>query len=139
MEIDITDFAMAAEPFEFAASVAERGQDAGAQTWQNALREASETPLLTTEEQLQALRDHVQGMGFGEDVQTYDAQQCNALFIQLISGDLREAGWDDSFPDEFDWQAYQEQIEAGRVSGRFFRCDIKESEHFGRIFYYLGD
>lgn len=57
MEIDIADFFTSADPFEFSASIAERGQNAGPQTWANAKEQAADAPLLQTEEQLEALRD----------------------------------------------------------------------------------
>lgn len=139
MEVDITDFITNENAYDYSGSRAERGDNAAQQTWGNAMVEAARKPMLTTEEQLQALRDHVQAMGFGAEVQTYPADQCNALFIQLISGDMREAGMDDSFPDEFDWKAYEERQSEGHISGNIFRCDIPGHESFGRIFYQLSD
>lgn len=68
MEIDITDFVKSAEPFHYSASRAEMGANAAGITWANAKGEAASTPLLTTEDQLQALKDHVQAMGFGDEV-----------------------------------------------------------------------
>jgi hypothetical protein len=122
MEIIITRFFNEAETFEFSASRAERGENAGPETWRNAMTEAASKPLLVTEEELQALRDHVQGMGFGHEVQTYDAVQCNALFIQLISGDMREVeglATDDS--GDIDWTAYEALSQEGTISGLMFK------------------
>lgn len=132
MEIDITDFVMNEEPFNYSASAAEMGTRAGQITWLNAKEEGARKPLLTTEEQLQALRDHVEDMGFGGEVQGYDANACNALFIQLISGDMREAGMDDVDLEDFDWTEYTARSEQGQVSGSIYRGDN------GRIYYYLG-
>ena len=92
MEIDITNFFNNAEPFDFSASVAERGENAGRDTWNNAKREGAASPLLTTPEQLDALRSYVKGFGAWDDdeIAAWDDAECNALFIQLISGDMRE-------------------------------------------------
>lgn len=137
MEIDITNFVKNAETWDFSGSIATHGPNAAKNTWNNAKREAATSPLLTTEEQLQALRDHVQSMGFGDEVQTYPADECNVLFIQLISGDMRENGMEDCDIDDFDWSAYQERIQEGQISGNIFICDIPDHEHFGHIFYCL--
>ena len=77
MEIDITAFFKNSDPWQFSASKAEIGQNAGSITWNNAKQEASESPLLTTEEQLQALRDHVQGMGLAK--RCSNTAQMNAM------------------------------------------------------------
>lgn len=135
MEIDVTNFFKNAEACEFSASRAELGDDASRITWSNARREAAETPLLTTDDELQALRDHVQSMGFGDDVQAYGAEECNALFIQLVSGDMRELEslcmGDDG---EIDWTEAHSLTEEGTIGGNLYRGD-----GFGRIFYYLGN
>jgi hypothetical protein len=132
MEINITDFVTRGETWDFTGSIATHGPNASRLTWDASLEEASATPLLTTEDQLQELRDHVQSMGFGDDVQSYDSIQCNALFIQLISADMRECGLEISDIDSFDWQEYENECEAGQVTGAIFKgCD-------GNIYYYLG-
>jgi len=132
MDIDITRFVLDLDPYEFSASFAEIGPNAARITWGNAKEQAKDSPLLESEEELQALRDHVQGMGFGEEVQQYGAEECNALFIQLISGDMRESGMDGDM-ESFDWEEYHEQCEAGQLAGRIGQWDD------GRIGYYLGD
>ena len=131
MEIDISSFFAEAEPFEFSASAAERGQNAGPETWANAMREAAASPLLTTEDQLDALRDHVRGFGAwsAEEIAAWSADECNALFVQLISGDMREAGFDEC--EAPDWAQYEADASEGRISGNMF-------PHEGRIFYTLS-
>ena len=133
MDIDITRFVMEEDSYEFSASVAEIGANAARITWDNAKQQAKDSPLLSSEEELQALRDHVQGMGFGEEVQQYGADDCNALFIQLISGDMREAGMDSDDMEVFDWSQYEIDCQAGQLAGRIQQWDN------GRIGYYLGD
>ena len=135
MEIDITDFFENAEPFEFSASRAERGENAGPETWQNALHEACRAPLLTTEDQLDALRDYMRDFGAWdkEEIDNWTSDECNALFIQLISGDIREIeGLCMGDNGEVDWQEYERLAECGTISGNIFKTD------YGRIYYSLS-
>ena len=106
MEIDITSFFENAEPFEFSASRAERGENAGPETWANAVREGTDSPLLTTPEQIAALRRYVEDFGAwdAEEIVGWSDAECNALFIQLVSGDIRKAGLDNGEPN---WEAYE--------------------------------
>lgn len=109
MEIDITRFFESADPFEFSASRAERGQNAGPETWANAKQEGADAPLLTTPEQMQALRDHVKEFGAwdAEEIAAWDDIECNALFIQMVSSAMREADLDSGEPD---WEAYEAML-----------------------------
>ena len=134
MELDITEFVLNTEPFDFSASIAERGPNAGPDTWANAVREAKEKPLLTAPDQIDEFRDYAGTFGAWDDEirAAWSDNECNALLIQLISGDMREAGMDDCFPDEFDWTAYQQRSEAGQISGNISKGDD------GRIWYYIG-
>lgn len=127
MEIDITRFVNDADPFEFSASLAERG---GHETWRNAVAEGESSPLLTTPEQLDALRAYMKGFGAWDDeeIAAWTDAECNAIFIQLISGDMREAGNIDL--DDFDWEAYEAD---DSLSHTIFLGDD------GRIYYYLGN
>ena len=134
-EIDITRSVLEADPYEFSASRAERGDNAGPETWRNAVQEGTDSPLLTTEEHLDALRQWAKETGAWDAAAraAWSPAECNALFIQIVSGDMREAGIDDCFPDEFDWEAYQARVEAGQINGNIYRADD------GRIYYYLGN
>ncbi len=131
MEIDITRFFYNAEPFNFSGSRLERGNNAAQETWDNALEEAERSPLLTTNDQLTALRDHMRGFGAWDDMEITDwtKVQCNAMFIQLVSGDMRESGLD---TDEINWGKYEKAADEGRVPGNIYRGDND------RIYYYLG-
>lgn len=133
MEIDITTFVREADPFEYSASYAERGENAATETWRNALALAARAPLLHTGEALDALRAYMKGFGAWEDkeIEAWSADECNALFIQLVSADMREAGMDDV--DEFDWEEYEHRVAFGESSGRIYRGDD------GHIYFYLGD
>jgi hypothetical protein len=87
MEIDITSFFENAEPWKFSHSIAEGGPSAGSDTWRTALSEAAEAPLLKTPEALDALRGWARSSGGWEkdEIDAWSADECNALFIQLVS------------------------------------------------------
>lgn len=137
MEIDITDFVLSCDPGLFSASVAEFGPSAGRITWNYAIDEARLSPLLHTQEALEIMRQWARGSGGWEksEIAAWGAEDLNALFIQLISGDMREMGLDECDPNEFDWDAYRERSDGG---GCIYVCDIAGHESEGRWFYYLG-
>lgn len=140
MEIDITEFVTGdAEPFEFSRSRAEAGQDAGPTSWRNALGEAAERPMLTTEEHLGAMRDWAKSSGGWDDeeIAAWSDNEINALFVQLVSGDMREAGMNECDMDEFDWEEYERRASEGQISGNIYRADVPGHESFGRLFYTL--
>ena len=116
MEIDITAFVENADPFDYSHSIAEGGENAGADTWNAAMTEATSSPLLTTPDQLEALREYVKDFGAwsDEEIAAWSDAECNALFIQLISGDLREAHLDGELTEDA-WADYE------RRAGNIFR------------------
>ncbi len=130
MEINITSFVQNEDPFEYSASVMERGENAGQETWNNAKNMAP--VLLDTEDKIEALRKYVKDFGAWDDeeIASWDDNECNALFIQLISGDMREASMLDI--DDFDWDQYEKDASAGRISGNISRADD------GQIYYQLN-
>ena len=134
MEINITQFIAEEDPYNFSGSVAEHGDNVAQITWSNAKRKGERSPLLTTPEQLDALRAHVKEFGAWDkdEIASWSDIECNALFIQLVSGDMREAGMDDVDLEDFDWEDYEQRAHAGQISGIIFRADD------GQIYYYLG-
>lgn len=92
MDIDITSLSDL-DAFPLSHSQAEGGPTAGPDTWNAAKRQANETALLDTEEKLQAFRDWVKPSGGWEDeeIDAWTPQECNALFLQWVAGDIREA------------------------------------------------
>jgi hypothetical protein len=133
MEIDITDFVTNEDPFDYSHSQAEGGPNAGRHTWQAAKTMAP--MLLDTPEKIKALREYVKGFGAwnDEEMAAWDDIECNALFVQLISGDMRSAGLDDVEIEDFDWAKHEEDAAEGRISGHIYRGDN------GRIYYALSD
>lgn len=131
MEINITSFVNDEDPFDYSASRAERGDNAGPETWNNAKNQAP--LLLDTSEKIEALRDYVKDFGAwdSEEIAAWDDNECNALFIQLISGDMREAGMDEVDLEDFDWEEYERRAKQGTISGNIYRGDD------GQIYYSL--
>jgi hypothetical protein len=131
MEIDITRFCKENDPADYSASVAEIGDNASKITWNAAMRESAHAPLLTTPAQIDALREYVKGFGAwsDEEIAAWSDTECNALFVQLVSGDLREGGLETFSEDE--WIDYSERSANGQASSNLFR----DSE--GRVYYCL--
>ena len=132
MELNITKFFNEAEPSNYSASRMEKGDNAGPLTW-NAAKEAfDEHLMLDTPEKVDALRDYARGFGgwTKEEIDGWTVQECNALLIQMISGDIRETP--DMEPGSWDWELYEEMGQAGTVSSRLFKGID------GEIYYYLG-
>jgi hypothetical protein len=136
MEIDITTLTTEADMFEFSASMAERGMNAGPETWANAKAEAEARPILS-DDQLPEFRDYMRGFGAwdADEINAWDATECNALFVQFVAGDLREAEslCPGDGPGGIDWEAYAKLAEEGTCSGRIYPGDD------GKIYAYIGD
>jgi hypothetical protein len=130
-EIDVTKFVMNEQPEHYSASRAELGDNAGRITWSAAMREAEHKPLLTAPEHFDALRQWAKETGAWDAAEraAWSDDDCNALFIQIISSDMRDMGLDDCFVDEFDYEAWCEKHDGG---GSLYPGDN------GRWYYYLG-
>lgn len=91
MEINITSL-LDLPAFNLSHSRAEGGENAGRNSWQAAMDQAEETALLDTPEKLEAFRDWVADTGaWDEDERNaWTPQECNALFLQWIAGDVRQ-------------------------------------------------
>lgn len=124
MEIDITNFFLNRDASEFSASIAETGyKDIAKRTWKSALKEAENFPLLTTEEECNTLKKYAKDFGAwsDEEIEAWTPQECNALFIQLVSGDIREGNLDKVSVSDDDWHEYEKDSEYGRCSGNIYR------------------
>lgn len=123
-------------PFDLSNNAATLGEDVSRLTWQ-ASREAAQSikpPLLDTDEKREAFRDFVKSSGgwTREEIAGWSDEELNALCLQWIAGDIREA-FGDAEPAEWDWQEYEKDAQAGRIAGRLFRADD------GRVFFYIGN
>ena len=101
------------------ASVAEIGDNAGQITWEASQEEVEDWILLDTEEKKDAFRAFVKSSGGWSEEETaaWNDAELNALLLQWIAGDIREAGLDCEDPD---WISYQNLIDHGQVAGNLF-------------------
>ncbi|OYW62710.1 MAG: hypothetical protein B7Z31_00120 [Rhodobacterales bacterium 12-65-15] len=122
---------------DYSASVAEIGANAGADTWRAAVDDSPDYMLLDTDEKREAFRGHVRGFGGWDDAEiaAWSDVELNALFLQMIAGDMREAGLHAGMTAE-EWQAYQEAAEAGRCASNICGGPLSTD---GEIYYYLGN
>ena len=143
MEINITHFVRTAETHELSGSVAELGKDAAKITWNNAVREAASTQLISQDD-----RDEFErwvrefGAWDHDEIEAWSLDECNALLIQYISGDLNELEslcYSDS--DEFgiDWRKAKKLSSKGTISGNIFKGDIEGHPGYGRVYFYMGN
>lgn len=89
MDINITSL-LGTDMYEFSHSAAEGGENAGRNTWKAALE--GPRPLLNTPEEVEAFRGYVKKFGAWdyEEIAAWDENECQALFLQFIAGDVRE-------------------------------------------------
>jgi hypothetical protein len=112
MEIDITDFYHNACPKDYSASVAEIGDNAGADTWRAACDDSEDYFMLDSEEKRDAFRKYVREFGAWSDdeITAWSDKELNALFIQFVSGSMRdqECEQDEEYSDisEFNGRFY---------------------------------
>lgn len=136
MDLNITAFVNETNAYDFSGSMAERGKNAAKETWTNALEEAKERHLISTPDELRSFRAYVKGFGAWDDeeIQGWSVDECNALLIQMISGDLRELQnlCPGDGPGDIDWQEAEPLQEEGRCSSNLY-CNGED------VFYYVGD
>lgn len=135
MEINITNLFSPNSSFipdEISASAAERGENVGQYTWRNALESANTFSFLKTEEEKQEFRDWIKGFGAWEEeeINSWTDQELNALFLQFVAGDVREAFHDEDF-DDWDWEDYENRANEGTISGNLFFNN-------GEVFFNIG-
>lgn len=131
MDINITAyFTNDLAPMDFSASVAEIGNNAGRDTWSAAIEESADLDLLDTEEKRIAARAYFQTFGAwdSEEVNAWTNTELNALLIQCISGDIREASeYLEQSP--VNWAGYAADENKG---GNMYQGTDNE------IYYYMG-
>lgn len=137
MEIDITDFIRTAETHDFSASRMELGNDAAKITWNNAVREASSTQFITdtTRDQFESwARDF--GAWEAAEIAAWSLNECNALLIQHIAGDLNELEslpWSDTDEFNINWKKADRLSNEGIIGGNIYKGDN------GRVYFYMGN
>ena len=133
MELDITEFFNTATPSLYSANAMEMGDAVGQITWHNAWLSSMDYPMLRTDEQVEGFCRHVKSFGAwsDEEIAAWSRQELNALLIQMISGDIREAGLDTKNPD---WGSYEQGVQDGLYSGR-----LSHGHDTGEVFYNIDD
>lgn len=112
------------EPSELSGSVAERGANAGPETWANSVAAATESPVLADDSEREAVREWAGEFGAwsDEEINGWSNEELDALVLQYAAGDLRELQSchpGDGLGD-VDWDGAEEDMREGRVSGNLF-------------------
>lgn len=136
-ELDITHLLTSEDftPFDLSNNRATLGDNAGQLTWQASKEAAGAIPsLLPTPEHKDAFRDFVRETGAWDDeeIAAWSDTELDALLLQWIAGDIREA-FGDAEPSEWDWAQYQADSDQGRVSSRLFKADD------GRVYFSISN
>lgn len=129
MELNITNIINNADPFNYSASAAELGLNAGKVTWNAATRDAD--ALLSGENfDREAYDAFFDGFGAWDDAtrEEWSDTEFRALMLQFIAGDMREANIHPNMTDE-EWEEYEASDNAGRI-GR---------GNDGQVYYYIGE
>lgn len=128
-ELDITRlFAdeSAFVPFDLSNNRVTLGDNAARLTWEASVQCSKDTvpPILDTEERREAFRSFVkESGGWSEgEIAAWSDTELNALCLQWIAGDIREAFGDADCAD-WDWADYQTRAERGSISSRLFKTD----------------
>lgn len=111
---------MGEDAFNYSASAYEMGENAGRITWNN----AKDGPqLLRDDAQREAFKEWIADFGAWNEGEreAFTDQELNALLVQFVSGDIREAGADSL--EEIDPAQLQVDQEEGRVPSYLFQDD----------------
>ena len=141
MELDVTEIVadMLANDTActISASHAELGENAGSITWANALTYRPQP--LTEPEHFEAFREFAGGFGAWDDdeIAAWSDDECNALCLQFIAGDLREL--QGLAPDEdggIDWPEAEKLMAEGTVSARLYGGSLTSD---GRTYFDISE
>lgn len=129
--IDITEFFNSCNPKYYYASRAELGINAGQITWENAVDKVDDYRPLDTAGKVDAFRLFAFNSGGWNDaeVNAWSDDEVNALCIQWISGDMREAGIDQQ---PVDWEQYESDCERGQCASRIYGGPMSTN---GRVYF----
>lgn len=133
MEINITSYFTHVHSNLCSGSMATHGKNVAQTTWANSMMAAGniEKPLLSNPEEIKAFIEHMASMGFSdaEEMGNWPANEVQALFIQLISGDINENEHLSDDLDDCDFEAYEGDES---TASSIFKGDD------GQVYYYLG-
>jgi hypothetical protein len=136
-EIDITHLIGSDEfvPFDLSNNRATLSDNAGELTWQASVETAqSIVSLIPTAEHKEAFRDFVRSSGgwTRDEIEQWTDTELDALLLQWVAGDIREA-FGDADPSDWDWAQYEEDARDGRISSALFCTED------GRIFFSISN
>lgn len=130
MELNITNIVNNADPFNYSASAAELGLNAGKVTWNAATRDAD--ALLSGDNFDREEYDvFFKGFGAWDDAERAAMSDTDfrALMLQFIAGDMREADINSNMTDD-DWVVYEAD---DNKAGRIWRGDD------GQVYFSIGE
>src|SRR5688500_18487247 len=110
MEIEVTHLMKRHDEMgEFSASRAERGNNAGPETWASALAEAEERPLITPDQAEELIKHFAEyGAWTMDELRAMTHTELNALLIQFVASEIRER---EAYPTLREWRKAQERGE----------------------------
>lgn len=124
LEISVHRLVDDVDPSTLSASVVERGVNVGPETWSNSVACATESPLLTTDDERRRAREFFAEFGAWDDseISGWSNEELDALVLQYAAGDLREA--QAVCPGNglagINWRRFAKESEAGTISGNLF-------------------
>lgn len=130
MEINVTHMVDDADSMiELSGSQMEHGKDAARITWNNSKAYGAESPLLKTDEEREAAREHFADYGAWseEEIAAWSEEELQAITCQDVAAAIREAEIAHG-----DYAEYERLCEQGTLSGRLYRGDD------GQWYFYLG-
>lgn len=120
-ELDMT-FLLDLDPRELSGSIAERGENAGPETWANAVQAAPGLKLDASG--AEDVRKWAAGFGAWEEeeIAAWSTDECAALVLQYCAGDLRElqALAPGEGPGGVNWGKAEELAQEGTISNTLY-------------------
>lgn len=131
--IDVSRLISDVDPFDLFASRAERGTNAGPETWANAKATAEAAPLDIDDRD--GVREFFKGFGaWGDDeIAAWSDADLDALVLQYAAGDLREMQSlcpGDGLAD-VDWEEAEKLSHEGVIGGALYPDDDKLMIYLG--------
>jgi hypothetical protein len=129
MELNVTHMVEDADVMpELSGSAAELGNNAAQITWANSKAYGKDYPLLTTDDQRDAAREHFAEYGAWsrEEIAAWSEEHLQGIVCQDVAAAIREMEHTDTYEE------YAAGCERGTYSGRLYRGDD------GLWYFYLG-
>ena len=118
MELDVTHMVDDADDMPLlSGSVAELGVDAGRRTWNNSVMYGRKQPLLKTENERDAARDHFKAYGAWarEEIDAWSENDLQGIMCQDVAAAIRE------MEPYATYEEYEQACQNGEASGRLWR------------------